>query len=92
MMMSLQDRATALAAGWRPAGSRGGGIWHHPDFPNTTFTTAAVLHRLDAAHGPLSVACPCCESMPGQQCRTSFGRRLPRSRPHAARLRRWVGA
>ena len=80
----------ATAAGWRRVSNRGRVWWVHPDRPGVAFTPAALVAHIDATATPLAVTCPTCESLPGQQCRTSFGRRLPRTRPHQSRIRRWV--
>lgn len=82
---------TARAAGFRRQSANGRVWWTHPDAPGVAWTPAALVEHLDATTpGPLSVACPCCQSLPGQPCRTSFGRRLPRHKPHQARLRLWA--
>ena len=82
---------TATAAGFRRVSTGRRAWWVHPDCPGVAWTHAALVEHLDATTpGPLSVRCPTCQSLPGQQCRTSHGRRLPRHKPHQARLRQWV--
>lgn len=52
------------------------------------------MNTTDTADPPaddaLSVPCRQCGAQAGDRCRTAYGRRLPRARPHLARLREWI--